>query len=134
MSHSLQTGSYNWGPFLCPGEAAVRQLQAVHRALPVPDEEHASGFPVHQRRCHHTLRAHVEVKSHHHRITHLAPAPIFTPNKHRETTTGQSRSVEVTLLGSSQQEYYSSNILIISHCSTKKKIHEHLFLAAHAIA
>lgn len=69
MSHSQCTWSYNWGPFLCPGEAAVRQLQAVHRALPVSDEEHASGFPLHQRCCHYTLRAHAEVKSHCHHIT-----------------------------------------------------------------
>lgn len=46
---------------MCPGEAAVRQLQAVHRALPVPDEEHAAGFPLHKRRRHHALRAHAEV-------------------------------------------------------------------------
>lgn len=74
MSHSQRSWSYNRGPFLCPGEAAVRQLQAVHRALPVSDEEYASGFPLHQRRCHYTLRAHAEVKSHCHRIashTHL---------------------------------------------------------------
>lgn len=69
MSHSQHTWSYNWGPFLCPGEAAVRQLQAVHRTLPLSDEEHASGFPLHQRCCHYALRAHAEVKSHCHHIT-----------------------------------------------------------------
>lgn len=86
MCHSQHTQSYNWGPFLCPGEAAVRQLQAVHRALPVSDEEHASGFPLHQRRCHYTLRAHAQVKSHYHRITshHLSP---------RETHRHSNRSV-----------------------------------------
>lgn len=82
MSHSQCTWSYNWGPFLCPGEAAVRQLQAVHRALPVPDEEHASGFPLLQRRCHYTLRAHAEVKftlpSHH--VTHSSPPPRVLPH------------------------------------------------------
>lgn len=80
MSHSRCTWSYNWGPFLCPGEAAVRQLQAVHRALPVSDEEHASGFPLHQRRCHYTLRAHAEVKSHCHHITSCTRLCCHTRN------------------------------------------------------
>lgn len=53
--------SSNFLPF-CPGAAAVRQLQALHGALPVPDEEHAAGLPVRQRRRHYTLRAHAEVK------------------------------------------------------------------------
>lgn len=75
-----RTPSYNRGPFLCPGEAAVRQLQAAHRALPVSDEEHASGFPLHQRRCHYTLRAHAEVKSHRHRIaSRTSPLPAVEP-------------------------------------------------------
>lgn len=78
------TGSYNCGPFLCPGEAAVRQLQAAHRALPVSDEEHASGFPLHQRRRHYTLRAHAEVKSHRHwhHVTHGHPGPPRETRKH----------------------------------------------------
>lgn len=90
MSHSQYTWSYNWGPFLCPGEAVVRQLQAVHRALPVPDEEHASDFPLHQRCCHYTLRAHAEVKSHRHHITHL-PVPPYQEHAQPFTLTDTVR-------------------------------------------
>lgn len=99
MSHSQCTRSYNWGPFLCPGEAAVRQLQAVHRALPVPDEEHASGFPLHQRCCHYTLRAHAEVKAHHHHITH---SPVLSYQHVQPfTPTNTERLQRVTLCGGS---------------------------------
>lgn len=123
MSHSQCTWSYNWGPFLCPGEAAVRQLQAVHRALPVPDEEHASGFPLHQRRCHYTLRAHAEVKSHCHHITSRTRPCCHTRNTlnqpftptDTETTARQPHSVEEAVSGSLlKQQYLNHFSLLIS--------------------
>ena len=139
MSHSQCTGSYNWGPFLCPGEAAVRQLQAVHWALPVPDEEHASDFPLHQRRCHYTLRAHAEVKSHHHCIKHSAVlsyqihAQPFTP-----TYTERLQPVSHTLwrlqcwvIARVISQYITAVIswsFLITH--VKGNI-EHLFLTSH---
>lgn len=64
-SRKRLTASFNFPPLLCPGEAAVGQLQALHGALPVPDEEHEAGFPVRQRRRHYSLRADAEVKSQH---------------------------------------------------------------------
>lgn len=106
MSHSQCTWSYNWGPFLCPGEAAVRQLQAVHRALPVSDEEHASDFPLHQRCCHYTLRAHAEVKSHCHHIT----SPVLP---YQEPQTQTQRDFNQSVCGG------STNILVISHFKIK---------------
>lgn len=54
--------SFSFPPFLCAGAASVGQLPALHGALPVPDEEHAAGFPVRQHRRHCALRAHAEVK------------------------------------------------------------------------
>lgn len=127
------SGSYNWGPFLCPGEAAVRQLQAVHRALPVPDEEHASGFPLHQRRCHYTLRAHAEVKSHRHHITHSAVLPYqeqpfkatFHPNRHRETT--------VTLCGGSSFGFLTRTEIALSFPITHVKGNIKPFFVPHNI-
>lgn len=125
MSQRRCTGSYNWRPFLCPGEAAIRQLQTVHRALPVPDEEHASGFPLHQRSCHHTLRAHAEVKSHLHRIPLSTCAAMprtrstLHLHQHRATT---KQSVPLCGGSSNITAYYKRNShLIISHKSCQRK-------------
>lgn len=110
-----RTPSYNRGPFLCPGEAAVRQLQAAHRALPLSDEEHASGFPLHQRRCHYTLRAHAEVKSHRHRIaSRTSPLPAVEPG------TQSSGLVFGQDGGGSRPEY-------LCHCSLLIPSTNHLF-------